>query len=66
MTAIVSTKGEIVTQAVSFKETVLTGMVIPMGGMTPYASLGDKPIIGGMIILLLSAYIRTKLRNEHL
>ncbi|MEY3807834.1 MAG: apolipoprotein N-acyltransferase [Pseudomonadota bacterium] len=66
MTAIVSTKGEIVTQAVSFKETVLTGTVIPMGGMTPYASLGDKPIIGGMIILLLGAYIRTKLRNEHL
>lgn len=53
MTGIVSPKGEIVSQAPVFQETALTGAITPMGGMTPYARLGDKPVIGSMAILLL-------------
>lgn len=53
MTAVVSPKGEIVNLAPLFQETALTGTITPMGGMTPYAKWGDKPIIGGMVILLL-------------
>lgn len=52
MTAIVSPKGEIISQAPLFQETALTGTIIPMGGMTPYASWGDKPVIWLMIVLL--------------
>lgn len=54
LTAIVSPKGDIITQVPSFQETVLTGTIIPMGGTTPYARLGDKPVIGAIVILLLS------------
>jgi apolipoprotein N-acyltransferase len=53
MTGIVSSKGEIVGQAPLFQETALTGTINPMGGMTPYARWGDRPVIGLMIILLL-------------
>ncbi len=53
MTGIVSPKGEVVDQAPLFQETALTGTIIPMGGMTPYARWGDKPVIGLMVVLLL-------------
>jgi apolipoprotein N-acyltransferase len=53
MTGIVSPQGEIVSQAPLFQETALTGTITPMGGMTPYAKWGDKPVIGIMVILLL-------------
>jgi apolipoprotein N-acyltransferase len=52
MTGIISPKGEIVNQAPLFQETTLTGTIVPMGGMTPYAKWGDKPVIGGMVVLL--------------
>jgi len=53
MTAVVSPTGAIINQAPLFQETALTGTITPMGGMTPYARLGDKPVIGGMVVLLL-------------
>jgi apolipoprotein N-acyltransferase len=53
MTAIVSPTGEIIRLAPKFQETALTGTIMPMGGMTPYARWGDKPVIGGMVVLLL-------------
>ncbi len=52
MTAIVSPQGEIIGRAPLFQEQVLTGMITPMGGMTPYASLGDRPVIGAVVVLL--------------
>lgn len=52
-TAIVSPTGAIINQAPLFQETVLTGMITPMGGMPPYARFGDKPVIAAMVILLL-------------
>jgi apolipoprotein N-acyltransferase len=52
MTGIVSPKGEIVNQAPLFQEAALTAKITPMGGMTPYARWGDKPVIGLMVILL--------------
>ena len=54
MTAVVSPKAEILELAPSFEESVLTGNIIPMGGMTPYAILGDTPIIGLLVIMLLA------------
>jgi apolipoprotein N-acyltransferase len=52
MTAVVSPKGEVINQAPLFQETALTGTITPMGGMTPYATWGDKPAIWGMAALL--------------
>ncbi len=53
MTGIISPKGQIINQAPLFQETALTGTITPMGGMTPYASWGDKPVIVAMVVLLL-------------
>jgi len=53
VTAVISPKGEIINQAPLFQEVALTGTITPMGGMTPYAKWGDKPVIGLMVILLL-------------
>ncbi|MBL6986643.1 MAG: apolipoprotein N-acyltransferase [Methylobacter sp.] len=52
-TAIVSPNGKIISDAPLFEEIALTGSIIPMGGMTPYARWGDKPVIAAMIIVLL-------------
>ncbi len=53
MTAVVSPKGEVINQAPLFQEAALTGTITPMGGMTPYARWGDKPVMWVMAILLL-------------
>jgi len=52
VTAVIAPDGKIISQAPLFKATVLTESITPMGGMTPYASSGDKPIILVPIILL--------------
>jgi len=50
VTAIVAPDGKIVKEAPLFKQTVLKGQITPMGGMTPYARIGDT------IILLILAF----------
>jgi apolipoprotein N-acyltransferase len=57
VTAIVAPDGRIISQAPLFKATVLTDRITPMGGMTPYAKLGDKPVIIALIILLFCTII---------
>ncbi len=51
VTAIVAPDGLIVDKAPMFKKAVLKGSIFPMGGMTPYARVGD-----GLIILVLVIY----------
>jgi Apolipoprotein N-acyltransferase len=65
VTAIVSPKGEIIAQAPLFKETALTGTITPMAGMTPYAGWGDKPVICGLVIVLLCAMLYRRLLKVH-
>jgi apolipoprotein N-acyltransferase len=54
VTAIVDAAGKIVKQAPLFETAVVTGDVIPMGGMTPYARIGDTFIIGILIIVMVA------------
>ena len=58
VTAIVSPKGKIIKQAPLFEKTVLKGSIYPMGGLTPYARIGDTIIIVflacGLAIVLLA------------
>ncbi|UOA09577.1 apolipoprotein N-acyltransferase [Methylobacter sp. S3L5C] len=60
VTAIIAPNGKIISQAPVFKEAVLTDWITPMHGMTPYARLGDQPVIIALIILLfcLIVYLR--------
>ncbi len=45
VTAIVAPNGTIVNEAPLFRQTVLKGKIFPMGGMTPYARIGDSIIL---------------------
>ena len=57
VTAIVAPDGKIVSQAPQFTATVLTDMITPMGGMTPYARSGDQAMIYSMVLALLGFMI---------
>lgn len=59
-TAVISPNGRIIGQAPLFTTAVLTDTITPMGGMTPYAYLGDKAIIIALTILLLGLLVYEK------
>lgn len=63
ITAIISPKGIITNRADPFIETILDGTAIPMGGITPYAKLGDKLIIVMIVgfLLMLNGYEKKSL-----
>ncbi|MDP2903385.1 MAG: apolipoprotein N-acyltransferase [Methylovulum sp.] len=52
-TAVIAPNGKIIRQAPLFETRVLTEPITPMGGMTPYARWGDKPIIVVLAVMLL-------------
>ncbi|HSN24047.1 MAG TPA: apolipoprotein N-acyltransferase, partial [Methylomicrobium sp.] len=66
VTAVIGPDGKIISQAPLFKATVLTETITPMGGMTPYASSGDKPVILVLIILLFCMVIYGRSISNHL
>ena len=53
-TAIVDPKGKIFNQAPLFEATTLTDRITPMQGLTPYAHLGEKPVLILLMILFLA------------
>lgn len=61
ITAIVSPNGDIIKQAPLFEAVAISENITPMGGMTPYAGVGDKVIISAIGILLLGLMIYDKL-----
>lgn len=67
VTAIIAPDGSVTHQAPLFKATALTGEITPMSGMTPYAELGDKPVIyslAGMLVGLVIANRRLLSRKR--
>jgi apolipoprotein N-acyltransferase len=61
ITAIVSPSGDIIKQAPLFEAVAISENITPMGGITPYAGVGDKVIISAIGILLLGLMIYDKL-----
>jgi apolipoprotein N-acyltransferase len=61
-TAIIAPDGKVLDQAPLFAATVLTGVIKPMGGMTPYARWGDKPVMIVLVLLLLSMIMHNRIR----
>ncbi len=59
VTAVVSEKGKIIKQAPLKKRYSLTSDIKPMGGLTPYARIGDKPIMLLMFLSLVWLVFRT-------
>jgi apolipoprotein N-acyltransferase len=52
ITSIVAPNGKIVQQLPLFEIGVLRGEITPMGGLTPYAQMGDLPILIFSLVLL--------------
>ena len=52
ITAIIDFKGHVVQQAALFEPATLTDSITPMKGLTPYAHIGDRPIL----ILLVTVF----------
>jgi len=53
VSAFVDPKGQIIKQAPLFKISTLTENIIPMGGMTPFARLGE----GLIMLIIMSLFI---------
>ncbi len=64
MTGIVAPDGKIIEQAPLFKKTTLTSEIFPMGDMTPYATMGDFPVIVFLILLLASVFLWSRLKSD--
>lgn len=53
LTGFVAPNGKIIKQAPLFEPHTLTHKVTPMGGLTPYARMGDKIILAALFLLML-------------
>jgi apolipoprotein N-acyltransferase len=62
ISAFIGPRGEILQTAPQFKYATLTAEVTPMGGSTPYAVLGNWPVIGLSVFLILGLALR---RHSH-
>lgn len=52
VTAVVAPDGSTVAEAPPSQRYALTASIVPMGGITPYARIGDKFIIYGLVLIL--------------
>jgi apolipoprotein N-acyltransferase len=52
ISAIIDSRGEVLSQLPSFESAVLTGIVQPRSGLTPYARTGNWPVVSLCIALL--------------
>jgi apolipoprotein N-acyltransferase len=61
ITAAISPEGKIIARLPQFQEGVLRATVQPMTGLTPYARLGNYPVvIGALLVLVISAWRRRR------
>jgi apolipoprotein N-acyltransferase len=58
VTAAISPKGQIISQAPLFQQAVVTAEITPMSGATPYVRFGDWPVIS--LLLGLVVFLRAK------
>ena len=61
VTAVIAPDGKIISQAPLFTATVLTEMITPMTGMTPYANWGDTPVIIVLLVLFFGFFVYGRL-----
>ena len=62
VTAVIAPHGEVVAQLPQFREGVLRADVVPMTGLTPYARVGNYPVVCGALALLAMAARRERRR----
>lgn len=64
ITAVVAPDGSTIVEAPPSQRTALTAMIVPMGGMTPYAVMGDRFIIAGLLLILGGFPLLHRLRKQ--
>lgn len=64
VSVIVSEQGRVISQAPIGVRATVTAEIKPMQGMTPYALMGDKPIIILGLLILLYAFIKRLIFNK--
>jgi len=57
VTALVNAKGHIYASIPQFKREVLRGEVLAMQGQTPFTRIGDWPVLGLCVVMLIAAWV---------
>jgi apolipoprotein N-acyltransferase len=64
VTAIIDERGRVVARLPSFTEGLLQGSVQPFEGATPFVRLGNGPVIGLCLLLVIGAGLITRARRR--
>jgi apolipoprotein N-acyltransferase len=64
ITAIIDEKGRLLAQSPQFEPAVLTGSAQLFNGMTPYARLGNYPVIIFSLLVVILGFISSKSRGS--
>jgi apolipoprotein N-acyltransferase len=62
ISAFIGHRGEILESGAQFAPVTMTRDVQPRSGSTPYVSLGNKPVIGFCLVVMLAVWIRGRAR----
>ncbi len=60
ISAFIGPHGKVIKSGPQFKPVTLTATVEPRKGMTPYASTGNKPVIGLCLLIIAAFWLRTR------
>ncbi len=60
ITAVIDPHGRVVASAPAFTTTTLKAEITPMGGMTPYAHWGDRPVVAVLLGIFLGVLGRSR------
>ena len=60
ISAFIGPHGEVIKAGAQFKRVTLTAAVEPRKGMTPYASTGNRPVIGLCLFIVAAFWLRTR------
>jgi apolipoprotein N-acyltransferase len=64
ISAIIDHRGRITRQSPQYEVAVVTGLVTPMQGVTPYVRMGNVPIVVLSVVCLLLCWLANRRREQ--
>jgi len=65
ISAVIDAQGRVIARAPEFKPAVLVSKIVPMQGLTPYARVGNWPVISlGVLVLAYGLWVRNDRRRR--